>query len=61
MDIVLTSVLLVSSIAVLYFMYRSLTDDAREWVETFSKIALAITLLVVAVASTSHLLTCGIK
>jgi hypothetical protein len=61
MTIVIASVLLVSSIAGLYFMYRSLSYEAREYIETFAKIALTLTLFVVIMESTNYLITCGIK
>jgi hypothetical protein len=61
MSIVIASVLIVSSIAVLYSMYRNLSEEAREWVATFSKMSLTLTLFVVIVASANYLITCGIK
>jgi TRAP-type C4-dicarboxylate transport system permease small subunit len=53
--------LLVSSTAGLYFMYRSLPASTREWVETFAKILVTITLLMVMVTSANYLITCGSK
>jgi hypothetical protein len=61
MDIVIASVLLVSSIAVLYFMYRNLSYEAREYIENLSKIVLTLTLFVVIMESTNYLITCSIK
>jgi TRAP-type C4-dicarboxylate transport system permease small subunit len=61
MNTVIASVLLISSIAGLYFMYRILSYEAREWVETFAKILVTITLLMVMVASTNYLIECGSK
>jgi succinate dehydrogenase hydrophobic anchor subunit len=61
MAIIIALVLLVSSIAVLYFMYRSLSEDAREWVETFFKMAVVLSSFVVLIMSTYYLVTGSLK
>jgi hypothetical protein len=61
MTIVIASVLLASSIALLYSMYRNIPEYAREYLEIFSKLILTLALSTVVVASIYYLITGGIK
>jgi succinate dehydrogenase hydrophobic anchor subunit len=61
MDRIIAVVLLVSSVAVLYVMYRNLSEDAREWVDTYFKMAITMVSFIVIVMSTYYLITGGIK